>query len=189
MHEAIAEQAEELEKLEQGCLEVETRLEGLEAQESEHRAKVDQSAAECDALRTRLEEGRCFSKAEVFRLQGEGANVFAKAASADLILRAAEYDALQHLNGWQLLHFDKTTVQLRHLDEFDVTLRLGPGRVEVATFSLSPSRKMSPLEAEVTRFLFDKIAINVQSLLAESTGPSRRAKVCYPRLDILRPAH
>lgn len=71
MHAAIAEQAEELEKLEQGCDEVEHRLQGLETQEQECREKCERSRGECEALRTRLEEGRCFSKAEVFRLQGE----------------------------------------------------------------------------------------------------------------------
>lgn len=84
MHAAIAEQAEELEKLEQGCFEVVSRLEGLEKQETEHREKVEKSKAECDALRTRLEEGRCFSKAEVFRLQGASSHLFFLASSTNL---------------------------------------------------------------------------------------------------------
>ncbi|ORY74099.1 Spc7 kinetochore protein-domain-containing protein [Leucosporidium creatinivorum] len=166
MHAAIAEQAEELEKLEQGCFEVESRLEGLEKQEMEHREKVEKSKAECDALRTRLEEGRCFSKAEVFRLQ-------------------AEYDALQHLNGWQLTQFSKSSVSLRHLDEFDVTLTLGPGKVEDASFAFTPVKKMSQLEAEVTRFLFDKVVSNVQDLVADDMAPSRRAKTILQRIDTL----
>lgn len=63
--------SEELEKLERGYSEVAAQLAGLESKADDLAQQVAKSTAERDELVQKLEEGRCFTKAEVFRLQGE----------------------------------------------------------------------------------------------------------------------
>lgn len=63
--------SDELEKLERGYNEVASQLAGLAARAEELSTQVAQSTSERDDLAKKLEEGRCFTKAEVFRLQGE----------------------------------------------------------------------------------------------------------------------
>jgi hypothetical protein len=78
------------------------------------------------------------------------------------------------------VQFSKSRVQLRHLDDFNVTLELGQGKVDEASFALNPTKTMTPLELEVTRFLFDNVVANVEWVLSDpdADGQCRRAKVC-----------
>jgi hypothetical protein len=61
---------DELEKLERGYNEVAIQLAGLTARAEELAANAAKSMEDKDDLQRKLEEGRCFTKVEVFRLQG-----------------------------------------------------------------------------------------------------------------------
>ncbi|KAK4051993.1 hypothetical protein OIO90_004523 [Microbotryomycetes sp. JL221] len=167
MHAAVAEQAEELEKLERGYDEVASQLAGLTSKADDLAAQVTQSTAERDGLAQTLEEGRCFTKAEVFRLQGE-------------------YDALQHLHGWKLVKFNSNNVRLQCLDDFDVTLTLGPGRVKIVEFEFNKIKPRTSLDLAVTQFMFDKVSAIVQSVLEDARTPNDlRARSILRRIDSL----
>ncbi|KAI5476010.1 chromosome segregation protein [Pseudohyphozyma bogoriensis] len=137
LHDAIEEQSEQLQIHERQHAESVGRLTDLQAKAKELEEQEAAMAKERDALLQVLEEGRCFTKTEVSRLQGE-------------------YDALQKLHGWTLTHFTATSVQLCHLGEFDVTLSLDGASVKSTTLKLAKPTK-NDLSGELTRFLFAKL--------------------------------
>ncbi|KAM0786347.1 hypothetical protein ACM66B_001819 [Microbotryomycetes sp. NB124-2] len=167
MHAAVAEQADELEKLERGFEEVAAQLAGLTSKADDLVAQVAKSTAERDELAQKLEEGRCFTKAEVSRLR-------------------AEYEALQQIHGWKLVRFDKHSVQLRHLDDFDVTLFVGVGQIKNVEFAYNQTRKRSTLDAQVSEFLLNKVASHVQHAIESARTPhAAKARTIVRQIDSL----
>lgn len=90
---------------------------------------------------------------------------------------AAEFDALQQLNGWTLIAFDKSGVTLRHLNEFDVTLKLGRGKVESIEFTLLDGQNKT-LGTEVSSFFFNSMRQQIDWL--HQASPGIRARVRGP---------
>lgn len=162
-----------------------------QAQEQELSAKLVEISREKEALQKMLEEGRCFTKAEVLRLKG---TVFfhvqaERGDRPDCFVRydcfgtIGEFDAIQYLHGWELVKFAGNQVQLRHLEEFTVLLTLDArGSVTAAQFELHMLDKS--VKAEVTRFLFDKVVANIQWALEHPSieGKARHARVSFTRL-------
>ncbi|KAK4050282.1 hypothetical protein OIV83_003603 [Microbotryomycetes sp. JL201] len=167
MHAAVAEQADELEKLERGFDEVAAQLAGLTSKADDLSEQVAKSTAERDEIAQKLEEGRCFTKAEVSRLR-------------------AEYEALQQLHGWKLVRFDRHSVQLRHVDDFDVTLLVGVGQLKAVEFAINSSKTRSALDSQVTTFLLDKVALHVQHAIDNAkTSYVARARTIIRRIGSL----
>jgi len=107
-----------------------------------------------------------------------------KRSKADLVRLRADFDALQHLQGWTLVRFDPTEVEMRCGDDFVVRLgfeKEGTLAVVEAPIEMVPlSRKMAgSLSAQVTTALLTFVNKDVEHKLAKR---SVDAKV---RLDLL----
>jgi len=151
------EQAAALEVLENGHAEACGRLAALEGQAGELLETREALERDRAGLERSLDEGRCFTKAEVFRLQ-------------------AEYDALQDLHGWRMDRFAADGLAMTHFDVVQARFELDRGLVTAVAFTLLPDAQarvapppaLAQLEATLTQFLFDKLALHVSSFVAES---------------------
>ncbi|SCV70498.1 BQ2448_1892 [Microbotryum intermedium] len=166
-HESLQEQAGEMDRLDGQHTQIASQLAGLVSRLNDLTDEVTLATRERDRLHRSLEDGRCFTKAEVFRLQ-------------------AEYEALQRLSGWSLEQFSGTEVRLIHLGEVVVTLVLGQKHVEKADMELVPNNKRA-LGNDVPKFLLTKVQANVDWVLGskETDAQSKRAKSILQRIASL----
>ncbi|GAA6003719.1 hypothetical protein JCM10207_003562 [Rhodosporidiobolus poonsookiae] len=133
---------------------------------------------------------------EEARLQAEIANLEErrrdKRTKADLVRLQAEFEALQRVQGWELVAFSAQAVRMRCFDEFEVVLELVPGSmcVKAVDFELKELGRKSAgqLGAQVTAFLLAKIRDEVERGLAEEGEKDARALLRYisARSTILR---
>lgn len=152
LHADVDEQATALDVLENAHAEAAGRLAALDGQADELREARGVLEREAEALQRGLEEGRCFTKAEVFRL-------------------GAEYEALQELHGWRMDRFGAGEVTMTHFDVVQATFELERGLVKAVAFALlppPPTRVPSPpalaqLETTLTQFLFSKLSLHVSA--------------------------
>ncbi|GJN90384.1 hypothetical protein Rhopal_003395-T1 [Rhodotorula paludigena] len=124
--------------------------------------------------------------AEEARLQAEIADLEElrrdKRTRADLVRLKADFEALQHVQGWHLVHFAQDRVVMRHFDEFVVDLALRPGSlaVERASFQLAlPKKAAASLGGQITAFLLDKIGEEVDNILSQDTARDARSILRY----------
>ncbi|GAA5990335.1 hypothetical protein JCM11641_006254 [Rhodosporidiobolus odoratus] len=95
-----------------------------------------------------------------------------KRTKADLVRLQADFDALQQVQGWELVRFSAQEICMRHWDEFEVIFELVPGSLKVkrAGFELKIDggrKKASQLGAQITAFLLAKIRDEVERVLAD----------------------
>ncbi|GAA5889688.1 hypothetical protein JCM5296_002432 [Sporobolomyces johnsonii] len=166
------EQVAELEDLLAGIEEQEEQLNGnggqgirTQFESAEQRLQKNREGYEADCRKTE-ELQREIAELEELRRD--------KRTKADLIRLKAEYDALQHLHGWTLQRFSASSIQLRHFDEFDVTLQLDPAslRVVAAHLALLTPKKSNKSTAALNRslneFLLVKVAEEAKAVVAEN---------------------
>ncbi|GAA5900509.1 hypothetical protein JCM8208_000519 [Rhodotorula glutinis] len=101
-----------------------------------------------------------------------------KRSKADLVRLRADFDALQHLQGWTLVRFDPTEVEMRCGDDFVVRLgfeKEGSLAVVEAPCEMVPlSRKMAgSLSAQVTMALLAFVNEDLEHKLAKRSIDAR----------------
>ncbi|GAA5923746.1 hypothetical protein JCM1841_002031 [Sporobolomyces salmonicolor] len=166
------EQVAELEDLLAGIEEQEEQLNGnggqgirTQFESAEQRLQKNREGYEADSRKTE-ELQREIAELEELRRD--------KRTKADLIRLKAEYDALQHLHGWTLQRFSTSSIQLRHYDEFDVTLQLDPASLQVTAAQLAllaPKKSIkstAALNRSLNEFLLGKISEEVKAVIAEN---------------------
>ncbi|BGP01489.1 Proteophosphoglycan ppg4 [Rhodotorula toruloides ATCC 204091] len=98
-----------------------------------------------------------------------------KRTKTDLVRLQAEFEALQHLQGWRLEQFSTQHLALRHCDEFLVGFELIPGTLDVVAAIFEPlqlpRKAQSALSAQVTAFVLSKVNEEVQRVLADGREP------------------
>ncbi|GAA6049058.1 hypothetical protein JCM3770_003866 [Rhodotorula araucariae] len=99
-----------------------------------------------------------------------------KRSRADLVRLRAEFDALQHTQGWEFVRFNPREVALRCADDFIVALALRTGSLDVerVAFELAlPKKRAGSLSGEVTAALLGLIREDVEQRLAEGSIDAR----------------
>jgi hypothetical protein len=146
--------------------EVASQLSGLVERAEELAVQQAEMTQEKDRLTRVLEEGRCFTKAEVSRLNSTPTWAFSR-NSWLTYGRAGEFEALQKLHGWTLDCFTKDAATLIHLRELSVTLEVVKGCVATVSLELLPSNR-KPIEQETTSFLFQAVQARAGTYLGAS---------------------
>lgn len=118
---------------------------------------------------------------EEARLQAEIADLEElrrdKRTRADLVRLKADFEALQHVQGWYLVQFAQDRVVMRHFDEFVVDLALRPGSLAVERASLQlalPKKMAGSLGGQITAFLLAKLGEEVENILSQDTARDAR---------------
>ncbi|GAA5917584.1 hypothetical protein JCM6882_001988, partial [Rhodosporidiobolus microsporus] len=158
------------------------------------RPELDRIEQQLQSYRDTLDK---YSSEEA-RLQSEIADLEErrrdKRTKADLVRLQAEFDALQRVQGWELVQFSKQAVHMRHWDEFEVAFQLVEGslRASAVQFELLPldgrRKAAGQLGAQVTAFLLAKVRDEVERVLAEEGEKDVRSllRLISSRSTILR---
>ncbi|TNY20927.1 Proteophosphoglycan ppg4 [Rhodotorula diobovata] len=100
-----------------------------------------------------------------------------KRSKADLVRLRADFDALQHLQGWTVVRFDTREVHMRCGDDFVARLALREGSLEVVGAAMElaqqSQKRAGSLGGQVTAALLHFVAEDVRERLAAGSVDAR----------------
>lgn len=143
--------------------EVTGQLKRLTSKADELGAQRSTVVEQVSKLEKTLEEGRCHTRTEVFRLKGD-------------------FEGLQHLHDWTITRFDASSVNLVFGNEVAVHFQLAQGHAKAVTLTFVDTLGKDSLKREMSQYLFAvmKHAVEQETQKALASQPLS-ASVCTVR--------